>query len=73
MKYDSGLCKRFAYNRWDVQVPDIDVLYVDMFKIGKLNHFKAKKEPDWKEFRIAAIRLLKSLNKEFYSKTDLLE
>ncbi len=45
--------------------------FVDHFKIGKLNHYKVRKEVDWKSFLNNSVNLCLSLNKEFYIKEDL--
>lgn len=45
--------------------------FVDIFKVGKLNHNKRAKEIDWKRFGNEAIDLLESYGKEYYIKNDL--
>lgn len=45
--------------------------FVDLFKIGKLNHFYS--EIDWREFGIKAIDLCQELGKDYYVKNDLAE
>lgn len=45
--------------------------YVDMFKIGKLNHNAKAKDIDWKKFGHAAIELCKKYGKDCYIKEDL--
>ena len=47
---------------------------VDMFKVGKMNHFpEIEKCIDWRKFGRDAESLLKSLGKEYYIKADLRE
>ena len=43
--------------------------FVDLFKIGKLNHFYS--EINWREFGIKAIELCNKLQKNYYVKNDL--
>lgn len=43
--------------------------FVDLFKIGKLNHFYS--EIDWRDFGIKAIELCQKLQKNYYVKNDL--
>ncbi|MBA7476233.1 hypothetical protein ES707_11615 [subsurface metagenome] len=45
--------------------------FVDLFKIGKLNHFHSK--INWREFGIKAIELCRKLRKDYYVKNDLAE
>lgn len=45
--------------------------FVDLFKIGKLNHFHS--EINWREFGIKAIGLCQKLQKKYYIKNDLAE
>ena len=45
--------------------------FVDLFKIGKLNHFYS--EINWREFGIKAIELCHKLQKNYYIKNDLAE
>jgi len=45
--------------------------FVDLFKIGKLNHFHS--EINWREFGIKAIELCQELGKDYYVKNDLAE
>lgn len=46
--------------------------YVDLFKIGKLNHFKEMESKiDWKQFAENAIRIMDDNNKAYYIKKDL--
>ena len=45
---------------------------VDIFKVGKLNHFpEIEKNVDWKRFGTLAVELLERLNKKYYIKEDL--
>jgi len=46
-------------------------LFVDLFKVGKLNYHPRARTIDWHRFANDAIELLKSLGKEFYIKKDL--
>jgi DNA repair photolyase len=43
--------------------------YVDLYKVGKLNYVKS--EIDWRMFGARAIKILESLNKSYYIKSDL--
>jgi len=45
--------------------------FVDLFKVGKLNHHKLAERFDWRAFGIAAVDLLESLSKSYYIKDDL--
>lgn len=45
--------------------------FVDLFKIGKLNHFHS--EINWRDFGIRAIELCHELQKKYYVKNDLAE
>jgi len=46
--------------------------WVDVFKVGKLNHDKAREsEIDWREFLFQALRLLTDLGAKYYIKDDL--
>lgn len=46
--------------------------YVDLYKIGKLNHDKASEaQIDWRAFGIRAIDLCKKYGKPYYIKADL--
>lgn len=47
--------------------------YVDMWKVGKLNHMKSEEgKVDWYKFRIDVEALLKNLNAKYYIKEDLM-
>ena len=45
--------------------------FVDLFKIGKLNHHPLADLIDWRGFAIAAIELCESLHVRYYVKVDL--
>ena len=45
--------------------------FVDLFKVGKLNHHPLAKEIDWQSFGRRAVSLLESLDKAYYVKKDL--
>ncbi len=45
--------------------------FVDLYKIGKLNHFKVNKEVDWTLFLYEITKLLNYHNKNYYIKDDL--
>ena len=45
--------------------------YVDLFKVGKLNHHEHAKKIDWHRFGWEARRLLEALGKAYYLKDDL--
>ena len=45
--------------------------FVDLYKVGKLNHHPHAKTIDWQHFAIAAVQLLSSLDKPYYVKADL--
>lgn len=48
--------------------------YVDMYKVGKLNHYKGlDSNIDWHEFGLKAVSILKKYGKDFYIKKDLLQ
>lgn len=44
--------------------------YVDLYKIGKMNHRKGIPEKDLRRFLIDAIEILKSQKKAYYIKLD---
>ena len=43
--------------------------FVDLYKVGKLNYVKS--EIDWRMFGARAIKILESLDKKYFIKTDL--
>lgn len=45
--------------------------FVDLFKVGKLNHHPAEKLVDWAEFAVNAVRTLEELGCDYYLKADL--
>lgn len=45
--------------------------YVDLYKVGKLNHHPLEEEIDWYDFKTRAIDLLEKLGKKYYIKQDL--
>lgn len=45
--------------------------FVDLFKVGPLNHHPAGKTIDWHRFGVDAIGVLESLGKKYYIKNDL--
>ena len=45
--------------------------YVDLFKVGTLNHHPRAREIDWHKFAADAVRLLRELNCSYYIKDDL--
>ena len=45
--------------------------FVDLFKVGKLNHHPRAKEINWHEFGWKAKNLLESLGNDYYLKHDL--
>jgi DNA repair photolyase len=45
--------------------------YVDMFKVGTLNHHKKANEIDWHTFLVNVVDLLESKRKKYYIKNDL--
>jgi len=46
--------------------------YVDVYKVGKLNHdVKWEAQIDWKKFAVEAVTLLNQLGKKYYIKNDL--
>ena len=45
--------------------------YVDLFKVGTLNHNALSKTIDWADFGHRAVSLLKHYHKEYYIKDDL--
>jgi DNA repair photolyase len=50
---------------------EIAAPYVDMFKIGKLNHQEPPEPIDWRKFALDAIDLLEKLHKSYVIKRDL--
>lgn len=47
--------------------------YVDLYKVGKLNHHPLAQQIDWPKFGHEAVELLESLGKRYYVKRDLAE
>jgi len=45
--------------------------FVDLFKVGTLNHHPLAQRIDWRQFAVDVVHLLESLGKEFYIKRDL--
>jgi DNA repair photolyase len=45
--------------------------FVDLFKVGKLNHSPEERDIDWRAFRETAITLLEDYGKKYYIKDDL--
>jgi DNA repair photolyase len=45
--------------------------FVDLYKVGKLNYVKS--DTDWRMFGARAIKILESLNKPYFIKSDLAE
>ena len=45
--------------------------FVDLYKIGKLNHSAAANKIDWRKFGIAAVELCREYKTDFYVKKDL--
>lgn len=45
--------------------------FVDLFKVGKLNHHPRAKEINWYDFGWKAKNLLESLGNDYYLKHDL--
>lgn len=45
--------------------------FVDVYKVGKLNHHPHAKTIDWRKFGLEAIELLEKLGKQYYVKADL--
>lgn len=45
--------------------------FVDLYKVGKLNHHPAAQKVDWRRFGQEAVNLLESLGKRYYVKDDL--
>jgi DNA repair photolyase len=45
--------------------------FVDLFKVGTLNHHPLSKSIDWRKFATDAVALLTSLGKPYYIKDDL--
>jgi len=46
-------------------------LFVDLYKVGKLNYHPHAKTIDWKQFGFTVKTILENLNKPFYIKKDL--
>lgn len=54
-----------------LEVMEMAVPFVDLFKIGKLNHQSS--ETDWRAFGIAAVELCRKFGKPYFIKHDLAE
>jgi DNA repair photolyase len=52
-----------------LEVMDMAAPFVDLFKIGKVNH--QKNETDWRAFGIASVELCRKLGKPYFIKNDL--
>lgn len=62
---------------WDpdqtLKLIELSYPYVDLYKVGKLNYHPKQKDVDWINFRESVINLLKSKNKKYYIKKDLID
>jgi len=49
------------------------ITFVDQYKIGKMNHFEKRFNPniDWEKFMTDSVSILRNANKQFYIKEDL--
>jgi DNA repair photolyase len=54
-----------------LQIIDLMEPYVDLFKVGTLNHHALGKTIDWRAFGSKAVRKLQKYNKNYYIKDDL--
>lgn len=54
-----------------LQIIDLVEPYVDLFKVGTLNHHALGKTINWRAFGTDAVRKLKRYNKDYYIKDDL--
>jgi len=54
-----------------LNIIDMTHEYVDLYKVGKLNHHPQAKTVNWAEFRRNVIRKLEDHNKKYYIKRDL--
>lgn len=45
--------------------------FVDLYKVGKLNHHPLEKRIDWQRFAVDAVELLESVGAAYYVKDDL--
>lgn len=54
-----------------LELIDLSAPYVDMYKVGKLNHHPLSKAIDWRAFALAAVSRLEALGKAHYVKRDL--
>jgi len=60
------------YPEQSLEIIDKTYSFVDMYKIGKLNHFKEyQNNIDWSKFKREVISKLNQLNKDYYIKNDL--
>lgn len=74
--------KRWGIGTWASLEPVIDpeqtleiikqtYKFVDLFKVGVLNHHPRAREIDWSKFAVDAVGLLKELKCKYYIKEDL--
>jgi len=45
--------------------------FIDMYKVGKMNHHRINPTPDWGKFAREVVKKLKFYNKQYYIKKDL--
>lgn len=50
---------------------DLSSPYVDMYKVGKLNHHPLAETIDWRAFALAVVSRLEAMGKAYYVKRDL--
>jgi DNA repair photolyase len=57
--------------RQSLELLEASLPFVDIYKVGKLNHDSRSKLSDWKSFGMAATEMLRKAGKVFYIKHDL--
>lgn len=59
------------YPKEALEVIELTKEYTDHYKVGKVNYFKLKIEPDWEKFTHEVIEKLEKENKSYYIKKSL--
>jgi DNA repair photolyase len=64
-------CEPVIYPEQTLKLIEVSAPYVDIFKIGKLNHIEPPEPIDWRKFAHDAMDLLTGLRKSYVIKKDL--
>jgi DNA repair photolyase len=64
-------CEPVLFPEATLMLIELSAPYVDIFRVGKLNHQEPPEPIDWKQFALDAIDLLEKLHKGYMIKKDL--